>query len=116
VSRKSKHLTRRISDLVEASERLRQLLRRYEKANLDLVKLVDSGQPAIDALGKVKTPVRRREVTETFEEFEAARHQVRLALLALCLDEGTTRSEVGRVLGISRQLASRLSIEVEENS
>src|SRR5580658_4854945 len=107
----SKVLARRIDELVECSERLRQLLRRYEKANGDLAKLIASGEPAISALTKVKTPVRRREVTETFEEFDAARHQVRLALLALCLEEGANRSEVGRVLGISRQLASRLAIE-----
>jgi hypothetical protein len=69
------------TDLVAASERLRQLLRHDEKANADLAKLIDSGQPAIDALGKVKTSVRRREVTETMEEFDAARHQVRLALI-----------------------------------
>jgi hypothetical protein len=50
-------------------------------------------------------------VTEAIQEFEAARHQLRLALFSLGKEEGASISEVGRVLGISRQLASRLAGE-----
>ena len=50
-------------------------------------------------------------MTEAVEESEAARHQLRLALFAVGKEEGASISEVGRVLGISRQLASRLAGE-----
>jgi transposase-like protein len=114
MSKKSKLLVRRISELVESSVALRELLVRYERANINLAKLIERGEPAATSLMNLKSPLRRREMTERLQDFEAARHQVRLALFALCLEEGATMSEVGRVLGISRQLASRLANEAEE--
>ena len=114
MSRNSKLLVRRIGDLVETSERLREVLRRYERANVDLARRVERGQPTIEAMENIDAPDRRKEVTETFDEFEAARHQVRLALMVVSLEEGSNRSDVGRMLGVSRQLASRLAIEAEE--
>jgi hypothetical protein len=114
MSRKSKLFVRRVSDLVDSSERLRRVLQGYEKANTDLARRIDKGEGAIEAMGKVRTSIRRRQITDTLDEFEAARHEVRLALMALCMEEGASRSEVGRMLGISRQLASRLAIEVED--
>jgi len=113
VAQKSDRLADRIASLVECSERLRDLLTRYEQVNLELAKRVGSGDGALVALHGIEAPIRRREVTETLEEFDAARHEVRLALLDACLDEGGTRSEIGRTLGISRQLASRLAAEME---
>jgi hypothetical protein len=113
VSEKSDRLVDRITTLVECSGRLRDLLSRYEEANVALAAHLSGGQSAMTALDNLETTVRRREVTETLEEFDAARHEVRLALLATWLDEGGSRSSVGRALGISRQLASRLAAEVE---
>jgi len=40
--------------------------------------------------------LRQRELTETFDEFEAARHQVRLAVFALATTQGASMSELGR--------------------
>ena len=116
MSRKSKAFVRRTNELVECSERLRRVLVRYEKANSELARRVDGGDAAITAMDKMRTSLRRREITETFDELESARHQVRLALMDLCIEEGSSRSDVARMLGISRQLASRLAIEVEEAS
>ncbi len=113
MSKKTDRLAERVNELVECSTRLRNLLTHYEEANLELVKLMGEGHHALPALRGVQAPIKRREVTETFEEFDATRHEVRLALLAVCMEEGESRSEVGRVLGISRQLASRLAAEVE---
>jgi len=115
MSKKSKLLVRRISELVESSAALRDLLVRYERANIKLAKLIERGEPGATALVNLKTPLRRREMTDVLQDFEAARHHVRLALFALCLEEGATMSEVGRALGISRQLASRLAGEAEES-
>ena len=39
--------------------------------------------------------------------FEAARHRVRLLLVAIEVDEGRSIGEVARSWGVSRQLASR---------
>lgn len=74
---------------------------------------LEAGAPGISASKGTGIPSERRQVTESIEEFEAARHQLRLALFALGKEEGASISEVGRVLGISRQLASRIAAEAD---
>lgn len=75
---------------------------------------LEEGAPAIGAAKGTGIPTERRQVTEAIQEFEAARHQLRLALFSLGKEEGASISEVGRVLGISRELASRLAGESDE--
>ncbi len=111
MSATNQRLLRRISELVEADDELRELLLRYRKINANLAKLIERGESGAAALKAIDAPIQRREVTEGLEKFDAARHQVRLALFSLCLEEGTTISEIGRLLGISRQLASRLAAQ-----
>ena len=108
---KSKQLIDRFSDLEEAAEHVRTVLRRYNTASARVATLVDQGVRLVQALESLHGPVRRSEVTEALEEFEAARHRVRLAMFALAKEQGSSFSEVARALGISRQLASRLAAE-----
>jgi hypothetical protein len=114
MSSKRHHLVQRIAVLGECSARLREQLVDYEQTMGRIAKRLDDGAPAITASRGTSIPSERRHVTEAIEEFEAARHQVRLALFAVGKDEGASISEVGRVLGISRQLASRLAAEAED--
>lgn len=53
-------------------------------------------------------------MTSAIEEFEAARHTVRLGLIAVAQEEGSNLSDVARTLGVSRQLTSRLALEAKE--
>ncbi len=115
MSARRKRLLRRISHLVACSTLLREHLRRYEKAMLKIAERLEDEAPGVSAARGTGIPTERRQVTEAIEEFEAARHQLRLALFALGKEEGVSISEVGRVLGISRQLASRLAAESEES-
>lgn len=110
---KRQHLLDRIAQLIESSVHLREQLRRYEKAMAVIAKRLETGAPGISASKGTGIPSERRQVTEAIEEFEAARHELRLALFALGKEEGASMSEVGRVLGISRQLASRLAAEAD---
>jgi hypothetical protein len=93
---------------------LRAQLRRYEVAMVTIGERLEEGAPAIGAAKGTGIPTERRQVTEAIQEFEAARHQLRLALFSLGKEEGASISEVGRVLGISRELASRLAGESDE--
>jgi chromosome segregation ATPase len=106
-------LVRRIAELVASSALLREQLRRYEKAMAKIAEHLEDGAPGISAAKGTGIPTERQQVTEAIQEFEAARHQLRLALFTLGKEEGASISEVGRVLGISRQLASRLAKEAE---
>jgi hypothetical protein len=115
MSTKRKRLLHRITHLVACSALLRQQLLRYERAMLKIAERLEDGAPGVVAAKGTGIPTERRQVTEAIEEFEAARHQLRLALFALGKEEGASISEVGRVLGISRQLASRLAADSEES-
>jgi len=104
-------LLRRISEVIDTDDRLRKVLLDYRRANVDLAKLVEAGEPALTSLTKLNAPIRRQTVTESIEAFGSARHQLRLALFVSGKKEGASPSEMGRVLGISRQLASRFAAE-----
>jgi hypothetical protein len=114
VPSKSQQLVRRFSELIEAAEDVRAVLRNYSKANLSVATLVDQGANLVAALEDFDGPVRRGKVTDVLKEFEAARHRVRLAMFALAKEQGSSSSDLARALGISRQLASRLASEAED--
>jgi len=111
-----KKLVRRIRELNESSAHLRQALDHYEKTMGKIAARLEAGEATISAAEGTSIPSERRHVTESIEEFEAARHQLRLALIVAGKAEGASIAEVGRVLGISRQLAARLAAEAEEDT
>ena len=84
---------------------------RFRNSNAELAELVARGGSVRAAIGIEVPQRRRRELTAALDAFEAARHEFRLALFAVCLEEGASISEVGRALGVSRQRASRLAAE-----
>ena len=115
MTKKASHLVSEISALVEATERLRETLGRYKRANANLARRVSRGESVLEAFEAMDGAMdRQRELTEILEEFEAVRHRVRLALFGLAGAQGASMSELGRRLGISRQLASRLAKEAAE--
>ena len=67
-------------------------------------------------LEKVGGTLTLPEMLETFDEFHAARQDLRVALLAIARREGTTASQLAKTLEISRQLTSRLAVEAEKGS
>jgi hypothetical protein len=77
----------------------------------DLASYVDRGKTLQEAFDALEGPIGKREVTEVLEDLEYARHRVRVSLFLLAEEEGMSASEVGRQLGVSRQLASRLAQE-----
>ena len=114
MSKETKRLVKDIDVLIEEVDGVRDILLSYKKLSSQLARRVEQGLPLVDALEQLQGPLRRREVTEALEQLEAARHRVRLAFFALGNAEGTSASELGRKLGVSRQLASRLANEASE--
>jgi DNA-directed RNA polymerase sigma subunit (sigma70/sigma32) len=104
-------LVQRISQLDESNDRLRDVLQRFKRSNGELSALVKRGDSVRDAIGVEVPQRRRREMTAALDAFEAARHEFRLALFVLCMEEGASISEIGRALGVSRQRASHLAAE-----
>jgi chromosome segregation ATPase len=110
---KKKKLVHTIHELNESAAHLRHTLERYEKTMATIADRLEAGERAIAAAQGTSIPAERRHVTEAIEEFESARHQLRLALMIVGRAEGASIAEVGRVLGISRQLAAKLAAEAE---
>jgi hypothetical protein len=111
---KSKQVVRNALELVEVTEALRAVLLRYNRSTTGLISRVERGEPMVEAIQGVDGSNVRPEVTEAVEVFEKVRHQLRVAMFALALEQGATLSEVGRALGFSRQLASRLAAEIQD--
>lgn len=56
----------------------------------------------------------RRTLSDAMSDFESARHRVRVALVAVALDNGMTSAETGEAFCFSRQLASRYVKEARQ--
>jgi hypothetical protein len=110
-----RRLVQEMEALIEEVERVHAVLRQYTAGSAEIVRQVEQGSLLTEALDSLQGALRRREVTEAMEQLEAARHRVRLAMFALGHAQGSSASELGRKLGISRQLASRLANEAAES-
>jgi hypothetical protein len=108
-----RRLVREIDGLIESAEQLRKLLQEYKKVSARLARLVEAGEPVVDAIERIGSTTMRPAVTDAIDALEAARHRTRLALFDLSAEEGSSISEMSRALRISRQLGSRIAKELE---
>ena len=111
-----KQALRQIELLRRRIEELGAVLKDLDESVVVLGKGIEAGSPIIEALEGVGGTLTLPAMLETFEEFHAARQELRVALLVIARGEGTTASELARTLGISRQLASRLAAETERGA
>ncbi len=107
-------IARLVVELNDVTDQLRLALVSHREGVTEFGRLVKEGHSGIDALDGARAAEHREEVSGFIKEFELVRHHLRLAIFALCVEEGDGLSEVGRHFGISRQLASRLAVEAEE--
>jgi hypothetical protein len=111
MAEKSMQLAEALSHMEQCNKDLRAVMQRFEKAATRFARRVDGGALVVEAVRDVMGSVRRQELDEANKAFEVARHRARVAVFALAIEQGTSLSEMGRALGISRQLASRLGAE-----
>ena len=105
-----------IAVLETANDHLRSELLRHQASLADAAKRVRSGELTAESIIAGGAPEIRVNLTDALDDFERARHQVRVALFAfLAIEQDTSQSEICRSLGISRQLASRLAHEATES-
>ena len=114
MTKATRRLASEVAAFNEANRKLRAALEQFENANAGLAQRVQGGDRLVDALKGVGAPEPRLEINEALEEFEVARHRVRVAMFARAIEDGTSMSEVGRALGVSRQLSARLGAEARK--
>ena len=99
-----------LEGIVRADEDLRIAAERHREMSLETARRLETGTEQLtEVLIDLKAAERRQEINDAIEGFESARHAVRLAFFALGRTQGATPTSVGRALGISRQLASRIA-------
>ena len=88
-------------------------MQRFGRTTRRLARQVNAGALVVEAVRDVTGTVGLKELGEAEKAFEVARHRARVAVFALAIEQGTSLSEMGRAIGISRQLASRLGAEAD---
>ena len=107
-----------IEKALEVSAALRRRLVANERTGRSMVKALRRGDPVSMVVGGTREPASelRRSTTELLADYETVRHHMRTALVLPYLAEGKSIGDLGRELGISRQLASRLVKQAHEMS
>ncbi len=96
-----------LGELIESTVSLRRELVHHEAVCRQILAGLRDGVPVGSVLPSVRADSWRSALTGAMKEFEATRHQARLALVAMSVEEGSSIAEIGRSWGVSRQLASR---------
>ena len=96
-----------IEELIGATSILRSELNAHEAICRKVLSEVRVDHEITGVLPEVRADTWRSAITDAIRGFEAARHRVRLLLVAIEVEEGRSIGEVAKSWGVSRQLASR---------
>ncbi len=98
------------------SAALRAHLRRTERIGRRLINVLQADVPiskSVEAAGACAAEV-RKDSQDLLAAYEQARHVMRAAFILPAMDEGMSIADIGRALGVSRQMASRLVREAHD--
>ena len=101
-----------LQSALEAMKRAREQLRSTEAAYRRAIRAIESGRPIGDTLDIISAAAIRSDLNGALADLEHSRHRARLAMLVGGIDEGLSVSELGRKMGVSRQLAARYAHEI----
>lgn len=112
-------LIRQSTALIETIKVLRGALLDYQEGCERLLHAGDGEDDAgstLDRLELLKFADKRERLAVALAEFEAARRQARIGLIAVAEEEGSNLSDVARTLRVSRQLVARQASEGKQDS
>lgn len=97
-----------IEGFAESAVHLADRLHRQAAWSAEDVERLRSGMSMADACVATNSAERSRTLTRALAEFEASRRAIRASTVLALLDEGMSITDIGKVFGVSRQLANRL--------
>jgi histone H3/H4 len=97
--------------LLEALGDLRIATRATETSIRRALKKTERGGDVSEALVALTPSGLRQSMNVALEAVEKARHEARLTVFAMGLEQGMSIGELGRMFGFSRQLAARYAKE-----
>jgi len=117
MANEGQRLVRLIAELETLNDQLREALAAHRQALAEAAGLVDGGALSAEVIRAAGAAEIRMSLTDALEAFERSRHRVRVAMFGfLATDPDTSTADIGRTLGISRQLASRLAHEADRQT
>jgi hypothetical protein len=93
----------------------RHELRHHQATAARVRKQLERDVPLAAVIENNRIAKSRVDLTNIVADLEQARNQMRMACFRLGLEEGATISELGRLWGFSRQLASRIAGEARKD-
>ncbi len=114
LSSNDKEAIGRAEQLVEAMQNLRSILERREQTLREALERQDPTEFSV-ALKDARITENRDELNEALFELEQRRRASRVASFRAALDHGVSISELSRIWGFSRQMASRYAREARED-
>jgi len=103
-----------IEDLLGSLAELRRSTKATEASVRRGLKLATSGADVATALRAVKPADTRQSMNDALKAVEEARHQMRLHIFEIGIQQGMSIGELSRIFGFSRQLAARYAKEARE--
>ncbi|MBV8462932.1 MAG: hypothetical protein JO368_06540, partial [Acidimicrobiales bacterium] len=104
-------LLARLEELDAAFVETEASLRRARSGYKRYARRIAKGVPLEEVFDGL-LPEERVSVNAQLDLLEQARHRVRLATVALGLDQGLSLGRLGRLMGVSRQLTGRIAREL----
>ena len=98
--------------LIEANRSAREVMVKNERRLKRAMKNLERGIDVRTAIQTTHPDAPRQSTNEALEAYEAARHNLRLAVIRELLASGMSLREIGKQWGFSRQLASRYAKEL----
>ena|SRR3974390_1931799 len=105
-------VVRSIDELIEANVSVRERLRDAERVLKRARKVFAQGASVAETFKVIPSAEpRQAALMDALKSLTAARHRLRVAVIAAGIDEGMSIGELGRAFGVSRQLAARYAKE-----
>jgi DNA-directed RNA polymerase subunit N (RpoN/RPB10) len=104
-----------IDRVLDAMGEARQSLRRAETTYRRFRGRIEKGATVEEAFAGLGVAEQRRDLTDTLDRCEHARHESRLTIIKQGVSEGLSLGALARLWGVSRQLITRLAHESSAN-
>ena len=102
--------------LIEANRNVRTVLARAEELLAQGVARLEAGERPTEILATVPASAQRQATQDALDGAAAARHELRLQMIAACLADGMTPRQIADAWGVSRQRADRFVQEIRRGS
>ena len=105
-----------VEDLIAALAEARAAMMAAEKSMRRGLAKAKRGTDVAAALAEARPSGTRDAINEAMTKIEQCRHEARLKVFALALDQGMSIGALARAWGFSRQLAARYAKEAREGT